>query len=92
MAQLARVLAAIFEEGGMHLHGRIGQVLIETTYNYSQNNQVHTADLLGMSRNVLRTQLKRFGLLAGAQISDNERSFHDTFDRPGLSARSTETV
>ena len=65
--RLADVLSGLYEEGGTDLYARIEKVLIHTAYAYCHRNQVHTADLLGISRNVLRTQLKRFGLLEGGR-------------------------
>jgi sigma-54-specific transcriptional regulator len=90
--QLAAVFAKLFDEGGDDLYGQIEQVLIQAAYDHCQRNQVHTADLLGISRNVLRTQLKRFGLLAPNPTFTQSRNHHDTFDRPGFSARSATTV
>jgi transcriptional regulator with PAS, ATPase and Fis domain len=88
--QLGEVFTQLFEEGGEDLYERIESMLIESAFAFCQNNQVHTADLLGISRNVLRTQLKRFGLIAGAKaLSNEERESHVTTDRQGFSARST---
>jgi transcriptional regulator with AAA-type ATPase domain len=91
--QLAEVFTQLYEEGGDELHARIERTLIESAYAFCQSNQVHTADLLGISRNVLRTQLKRFGLIAGAKaLFNDEGDHHDTSDSPGFSARSIATV
>jgi sigma-54-specific transcriptional regulator len=91
--QLDQVFGQLYNEGGEGLYERIERVLVESSYTFCQSNQVHTADLLGISRNVLRTQLKRFGLLAGTKPTLNEeRATHDTIDSPGLSARSIATV
>ena len=91
LGQLATVFSQLCEEGGADLYERIEQVLIQRAYAHCERNQVHTADLLGISRNVLRTQLKRFGLLAGAKPFINPRTHHDSFDGQGLSAGSTTT-
>jgi sigma-54-specific transcriptional regulator len=92
-AQLGTVFEQLFEEGGGDLYGRIERVLIESAYAYCQRNQVHTADMLGISRNVLRTQLKRFGLLAGSQVSANPtEDMNDTTDCQRFSTRSFATV
>jgi sigma-54-specific transcriptional regulator len=93
LEQLALVLGQLYEEGGELLYERIEQVLIDSAYAYCQRNQVHTADLLGISRNVLRTQLKRFGLLAGTKPTPNhDGEFDDSIDSPGFSAGSFATV
>jgi transcriptional regulator with PAS, ATPase and Fis domain len=91
--QLGDVFAQLFEEGGEDLYERIERTLIESAYIFCQSNQVHTADLLGISRNVLRTQLKRFGLIAGARAPSNEeRENHVTTDSQGFSAGSIATI
>jgi sigma-54-specific transcriptional regulator len=91
--QLAEVFTELFEEGGEGLYERIERTLIESAYTFCQSNQVHTADLLGISRNVLRTQLKRFGLIAGAKALTNEDGdIHVKTDSQGFSAGSTATV
>jgi sigma-54-specific transcriptional regulator len=91
--QLATVYEQLYEEGGEDLYGRIEKVLIESAYAYCQRNQVHTADMLGISRNVLRTQLKRFGLLAGSQISANPtEDINDTTDSERFSTGSFATI
>lgn len=41
--------------------------LIEAAYDHAGRNQVRTAKLLGVSRNVLRTYLKRHGLLVASE-------------------------
>jgi sigma-54-specific transcriptional regulator len=90
---LATVFEQLYEEGGDDLYGRIEKVLIDSAYAYCQRNQVHTADMLGISRNVLRTQLKRFGLLAGTQVLINQsEDTNDTTDSQRFSAGSFATV
>ncbi len=39
-------------------------MIVRRAFAYCGGNQVHSAKLLGISRNVLRTHLKRFGLIA----------------------------
>lgn len=81
--QLAQALNHLYEAGGPKLHESIERVLIDSAYRYCNRNQVHTADLLGITRNVLRTQLKRFGLLADARRSTDT----DEGEGPSLDAR-----
>jgi transcriptional regulator with PAS, ATPase and Fis domain len=91
--QLAEVFTLLYEEGGEGLYERIERTLVESAYAFCQSNQVHTADMLGISRNVLRTQLKRFGLIAGAKAPTHEEGDrNDATEREGFSARSTATV
>lgn len=47
------------------LYESVERLLIEKTYDHCRLNQVQSAKRLGVSRNILRTQLKRFGLLEG---------------------------
>jgi sigma-54 dependent transcriptional regulator len=63
---LRSVLQTLLEDGEPALFERVERELIEAAYAFCHHNQVHTAGLLGISRNVLRTQLKRFGWLPGA--------------------------
>ena len=41
----------------------IEEKFIRSAYEYCQYNQVHTAKLLGVTRNVIRTRLIKYGLL-----------------------------
>ena len=43
----------------------VEKLLIETAFDYCDGNQVKTGRLLGISRNTVRTQLRRYRLLAG---------------------------
>jgi sigma-54-specific transcriptional regulator len=100
--ELALLCERLFDEGGEQLHARIERVVIQSAYAHCQRNQVHTADLLGITRNVLRTQLKRFGLLNGSGGSSGNNAPDSSsfqaqprtvsnepapFDQPGLLAR-----
>jgi len=67
---MAATLPALFADPGDGLYERMESLVIHAAYAHCQRNQVHTAALLGISRNVLRTQLKRFGLLSDTK-SDN---------------------
>jgi len=58
------VFERLFEEPPQALQARVEEVLIRSAFAHCHHNQVHTAALLGITRNVLRTQLKRLGLLA----------------------------
>ena len=39
------------------------RLIVDEAFRFSEHNQVHTANLLGISRNVVRTLLKRHGYL-----------------------------
>ncbi|MEX8518295.1 MAG: sigma-54 interaction domain-containing protein [Leptothrix sp. (in: b-proteobacteria)] len=60
---LRRGLRGMFESGDTDIYAAIEREAIQAAYEFCHQNQVHTADLLGISRNVLRAQLKRFGFL-----------------------------
>jgi sigma-54-specific transcriptional regulator len=56
-------LQGLFETGEADLYASVERETILAAYEHCHRNQVHTAALLGISRNVLRAQLKRFGFL-----------------------------
>lgn len=60
---LERVFERLFDEAPQALHARVESALIRAAYRHCHHNQVHTAALLGITRNVLRTHLKRLDLL-----------------------------
>ncbi|MEY8875688.1 MAG: sigma-54 interaction domain-containing protein [Leptothrix sp. (in: b-proteobacteria)] len=61
--QVRAGLQALFDSGALDLYARVEREMVLAAYAHCHHNQVHTADLLGISRNVLRAQLKRFGHL-----------------------------
>lgn len=61
--RLEDVFAQLFEQGHPELHEHIQRMLILQAYEHARLNQVQAAKLLGISRNVLRTQLKYFGVI-----------------------------
>jgi sigma-54-specific transcriptional regulator len=63
-------LQRLFAEPPPNLHRRLEELLIRRAFVFCGQNQVHTAKLLGMSRNVLRKLLKRFGLIDGEPDAD----------------------
>jgi sigma-54-specific transcriptional regulator len=66
---LEDALQRLFEQGPDHLHEIIDETLIRSAFAYCENNQVQTAKLLGLSRNILRHRLKRYGMLASQSES-----------------------
>lgn len=55
------------------LFNQVEETLVRTAYEFCAGNQVHTARRLGLSRNALRTLLKRHGLLdAGHELPEPE--------------------
>ncbi|MDU9389007.1 sigma-54 dependent transcriptional regulator [Pseudomonas sp. zfem002] len=60
---LQRALLQLFEEQGEGLHEKVEDALLRAAYHFCHYNQVHTAQLLGLSRNITRTHLIRIGEL-----------------------------
>ncbi|HVT10257.1 MAG TPA: sigma-54 dependent transcriptional regulator [Polyangia bacterium] len=58
-------LNELFDRGGPNLWSEIEELVITTAYKHSAENQLRTARLLGISRNVVRARLLQFGVLAG---------------------------
>ena len=63
-ALLQRALHKLFEEQAGALHEKVEDALLRAAYRFCHCNQVHTAALLGLTRNVTRTHLIRIGELA----------------------------
>jgi sigma-54-specific transcriptional regulator len=66
-----RRLQLLFEEllraGTPALFDTVEETLIRTAFEASGRNQVQSAKMLGISRNILRTHLKRFGMIGEDQ-------------------------
>jgi sigma-54 dependent transcriptional regulator len=60
---LVQLLRDTLNRGEPQLFEQAEATLVATAYEFCHGNQVQTARLLGISRNVLRTLLKRHGLL-----------------------------
>lgn len=61
---LVQVFQRLFDAAPEALFEQVESTLITQAYAHCEGNQVRTARLLGISRNVLRAHLKRYGLLA----------------------------
>ncbi len=94
LTRLEALFTELYEANPPQLFDSIERVLIQSAFAHCQRNQVHTAELLGITRNVLRTQLQRLGLLPRRRVSfapptaslPRDRSFDESFDRPRLPA------
>jgi sigma-54-specific transcriptional regulator len=62
-APLEQALLNIFETNGENLFADIEARVVRCAFEYCQHNQLQTAKLLGISRNILRHRLKLYGLL-----------------------------
>ncbi|MGF7111506.1 DNA-binding NtrC family response regulator [Pseudomonas laurylsulfatiphila] len=62
-ALLQQAFQKLFEEESGALHERVEEALLRAAYRFCHYNQVHTASLLGLSRNVTRSMLIKTGEL-----------------------------
>ncbi|MCR6654102.1 MAG: sigma-54 dependent transcriptional regulator [Cellvibrionaceae bacterium] len=61
---ISRQLQRLFQApGNRPLFQELEELVVREAFTFCRNNQVHTAALLGISRNVMRTLLKRYGYL-----------------------------
>jgi sigma-54 dependent transcriptional regulator len=60
---LQDALLALFEDGRPHLYAEIEAAITRTAYGFCHRNQVQTARLLGISRNIIRARLMQCGEL-----------------------------
>jgi aliphatic sulfonates family ABC transporter substrate-binding protein len=63
-AELEAALLRMFDEGGDDLHARIEETVMRAAYQFCDRNQVQTARLLGISRNIVRARLLQIGELS----------------------------
>jgi aliphatic sulfonates family ABC transporter substrate-binding protein len=64
---LEAALISLFDKGGPELHARIEETVMRAAFAYCDRNQVQTARLLGVSRNIIRARLMAIGEIpAGA--------------------------
>ena len=65
--ELRPLLQKALERGEPQLFDQVEAAVVTVAFDFCQRNQVQTARLLSLSRNVLRTLLKRHGLLEGGR-------------------------
>jgi sigma-54-specific transcriptional regulator len=61
---LENALSILFEHSPPNLYDTIDETVIRAAFNFCENNQVQTARLLDISRNVLRHKLTLYGMLS----------------------------
>ncbi|HET9929916.1 MAG TPA: ABC transporter substrate-binding protein, partial [Polyangiaceae bacterium] len=66
LESLAGVLRDLFEVGMPDLWDNIERTVMRSAYDYCERNQVQTARLLGVSRNVVRARLLDYGEIPGS--------------------------
>jgi sigma-54-specific transcriptional regulator len=69
---LESALRALFERRPPRLWDYIEETVMRAAFEYSDQNQLETARLLGISRNVVRARLISFGFLAGAKTAPRQ--------------------
>lgn len=60
---LVKAFTRLFNEQSEDIYQLVEKTLFHTAYDYSFHNQVHTAQLLGISRNIVRAKLIEYGEL-----------------------------
>lgn len=65
LTRLQDALNDLLQQGEAALFQKVESALVHAAYAHAGQNQVRAARVLGITRNMLRTQLKRHGLLAG---------------------------
>jgi aliphatic sulfonates family ABC transporter substrate-binding protein len=73
LQELERALARLFEQSPPQLHALIDEAVLRSAYRFSAQNQLKTARLLGISRNVVRARLIQYGEVAGVLRTAPER-------------------
>ena len=72
-ARLPAVFDSLLREGGEGLFDAVERALVHAAFEHAHRNQVRSAKALGVTRNMVRTLLKRHGLLAhGAVEADGD--------------------
>ncbi len=61
---LRQAIRRVLESDQSQVYENVERLLVTTAFEHCQNNQVRSAKRLDVSRNILRAQLKRFGLLS----------------------------
>jgi sigma-54-specific transcriptional regulator len=86
-AQLDR----LFLSPPQDLYHQLEETIFKRAFNYSVGNQVQTAKLLGITRNILRTQLKNFGLIGhdafGPEPLGNDAIGLDSIESASMASR-----
>ncbi|MCK9687400.1 sigma-54 interaction domain-containing protein [Scleromatobacter humisilvae] len=67
-SRLPAVFDELLREGGDGLFDAVERALVHAAFEHAQRNQVRSARALGVTRNMVRTLLKRHGLLAAGAI------------------------
>jgi sigma-54-specific transcriptional regulator len=82
---LEAALLSLFEQGGPALHAQVEQQLMRAAYHFCDRNQVQTAKLLGLSRNIVRARLMLYGVIARSRRSSSGQRSPLNAEPPPLS-------
>jgi sigma-54 dependent transcriptional regulator len=67
--ELQNALLALFEEGRPNLYATIEAAVMKAAYEFCDRNQLQTARLLGISRNIVRARLIQCGVLGSGNTA-----------------------
>jgi DNA-binding NtrC family response regulator len=81
---IAAQLRRSFAEPGDSLFDELERLIVAEAYQHCGSNQVQSAALLGISRNVLRTLLKRHGLLQDGAFAEGASERRWSLEAPGI--------
>jgi sigma-54-specific transcriptional regulator len=85
--RLPGIFAEALREGGEGLFDAVERALVHTAFEHARHNQVRTARALGVTRNMVRTLLKRHGLLAASAADAAEgQDLPESDDEPEAAA------
>ena len=71
-----QALLELFQQDLPNLFEHIESLVLKTAYHHCSHNQLQTARLLGISRNVVRARLIRFGQIAGTVRGSSKSQEH----------------
>jgi len=81
-SRLPAVFEALLREGGDGLFDAVEHALVHAAFGHAHRNQVRAARALGVTRNMVRTLLKRHGLLAAGSSELVEEGDGGDVDAP----------
>jgi DNA-binding NtrC family response regulator len=87
LQRLSEALRLVFESPGTNVYAEVERRVIEEAYRSCGFNQVRTANMLGISRNILRSLLKKHRFIGGDTPRDADSSASADQDSNAESAR-----
>jgi two-component system nitrogen regulation response regulator GlnG len=75
ICDVARIVRDLLKQGSGNIYYRVqsamDRIVLETVLEHVKGNQVEAADILGISRNTLRSKLRSLGLIVEKQVSES---------------------